>query len=105
MATLNTFTTTIDNSSSYIDITKVYNIANNIIDLLNQNKVTSNEFEKIISVLFYQKNSAHLIFSKTNEKYNSIQTIPDKLSFSIDNDSSNEISFNDKHMQYSVSNI
>ena len=41
----------------------VQNIENLIIDILNQNKVTSEQFDKIITDLFEQKESATLMFS------------------------------------------
>lgn len=52
-----------------IDNLKMQNIENEILRILNDNKVTSEEFDTIIDNLIKQKSSAYLTFIYNKEKH------------------------------------
>ena len=46
---------------------KIEDVENKIIELLNDNKLTNDEFDQIINDLIFQKNNAYLIFEKISK--------------------------------------
>lgn len=63
---------------------KLINIENKIFEILNNNQVTSDEFQKIMDDISYQKEQAYLLFSKKDGSNNVMRTIIESVNIDID---------------------
>lgn len=63
---------------------KLINIENKILEIFNNNQVTSDEFQKIIDDISYQKEHAYLVFSPKDDSNSVMRTIIDSVNIDID---------------------
>ncbi len=63
---------------------KLINIENKILEIFNNNQVTSDEFQKIIDDISYQKEHAYLVFSQKDDSNSVMRTIIDSVNIDID---------------------